>query len=209
MPAYFDITFSYEYSCLNPNFVDQIYTIFFNNGFSFKQAYYDDSITLEEIIEWNQSRLEKKFELGYTQDIKYDYKQVCFTREGYEELRAFWLYSNNEITLTLITPEYDLLNENHSEAGFLFINSKIIPFIELSKEIWKETDVTAIQTALEFDGGVNSLSELLSGKKKPLVHPFAIIKSKIYEEIGDFYSQYISKEGILLINKKLMQVLKI
>ena len=208
MPAYFDITFSYEYSCLQPNFVDQIYSIFFNNGFAFKQAYNEDSITLKEIIEWNQSRLEKKFKLGYTQKAKYDYKQICFTRDGYEELRAFWIYSNNEINLTLITPEYDVLVNGHSEAGFLFSNSKLIPFIELSKEIWRETNVTAIQTALEFDGGVKRLSKLISGKEEPLVHPFAIVKSGVCKELSGIHSQYIQKEGILLIDKKLIQVMK-
>jgi hypothetical protein len=207
MPAYFDITFSYEYSCLHPNFVNQIYSIFFNNGFAFKQANNED-ITLKEIIEWNQSRLEKKFKLGYTQNAKYDYKQVCFTRDGYEELRAFWIYSNNEINLTLITPEYDVFVNDYSEAGFLFRNSKLIPFIELSKEIWSDTNVTAIQTALEFDGGVKRLSKLLSGKEEPLVHPFAIVKSEIYKELSDLDSQYIQKEGILLIDKKLIQVTK-
>jgi len=75
----------------------------------------------------------------------------------------------------------------------------------LSKEIWSETDVTAIQTALEFDGGVISLSNLLLGKEAPSVHPFAIIKSGIYTELSDFNSQSIQNEGILLIDNKLIQ----
>jgi hypothetical protein len=206
LPAYFDVTFSYEYRNLQANFVNQVYFIFFNHGFTFKQEYFEENIILEEIIEWNQSKLEQKFELGFTQNLKHDYKQICFNREGYEHLRAFWSFSNNEISLTFITPEYDVLgNDNFLDENFHFLFYKLEPIIELSKDIWKQTEVTAIQTALESDDGVTGLSELLSGKEKPLVHPFAMIKKDIYVEQHELEIQTIPKDGILLIDKSLIK----
>jgi hypothetical protein len=193
---------------LHKNFVNQVYGIFFSNGFTFKQEYFEENITLEEIIEWNQSKLEKKFELGLTQNFKHDYKQICFTRDGYEHLRAFWSFLNNEISLTFITPEYDVLgNDNFLDGNFHFLFYKLEPIIELSKDIWEQTEVTAIQTSLESDVGVTGLSELLSGKEKPLVHPFALIKKEIYVEQHEheLEIQTIPKDGILLIDKSLIK----
>jgi hypothetical protein len=199
MPAYFELAFSFRYSDLHVNFVKQVYDTIFQNGFLYKDSYLDPGISLDEIIAWNQNKLEKKFKLGLKQTLRQGYHQILLQREGYTELRLFWMYSNEEISLFLITPESDIL-----DANFKFISSKFTPFIELAKVMWDKTDVITIQTALEIDGGVTDLKGIVSSKELPFVRPFAILGKKYYQEMPNIEVHDIFDDGILLFDKTLI-----
>lgn len=206
MPAYFSVEFSFKYEVLYPTFVMDIYNLFFKNGFSFMKSYFDnDNLSIDEIIEWNQRHLQNKFRLGYTQHYNKDYKQILLKHNGYEELRLFWTYFEKEIRLTWIVPESDVLDE---DGHYFFISSKIAPLLEVSKKIWKSTDVSMIQTCLEFDGGAGSLSKLEKGKIKPSVNPFLITDKKmnhIYPIMLEKENYELGRSGVLLIDGKLIK----
>ena len=49
----------------------------------FKSGYWEsDGNSIEEIINWNSKLLTKKFQLGYDEHVKNDYKQVLLKSRG-------------------------------------------------------------------------------------------------------------------------------
>lgn len=205
MPAYFSVEFSFKYEVLFPDFVRDIYTLFFNNGFSFKQSYFDDNnLSIDEIVVWNQKHLQNKFRLGYTQHYNEGYKQILLKHDGYEELRLFWMYFDKEIRLTWIVPEYDVLDE---DEHYIFIPNKIEPLLDVSKKIWESMDVSIIQTCLELDGGAVRLSKIEKGATEPSVNPFVIIDKEIihkyFSATSSMESCEIGRNGVVLIDSRL------
>ena len=99
MPAYFSVEINFKSNIIYPNLVRDVYSTFFTNGFNFKSGYwYGENNSLEEIVDWNQKLLEKGFELGYSQHVKHDYKQILLDTELFEEMRLFWMFSRKQIS---------------------------------------------------------------------------------------------------------------
>jgi hypothetical protein len=183
---YFEVVFSYRYKSIHSNFVKDVYSTIFQNGFPYKKPYYAPRFSLEDVISWNQKKLENKFILGGKQDWeKHDYKQILLEREGYEGLRLFWFYRNDEeIELVLITSESDVLDDNNK-----FIPTKITPFIELSKKLWVETDVNIIE----------AWPEVNASRK-----PFSLMNKNHLQRVQNFKFEDLVKEGIILLDKTLL-----
>ena len=112
MSTYFCITFEYSKSQLTNHTVSDFYNNLINNGLSFKSGYWgSEKNTLEEIISWNQQKLNDDFQLGYTEHYTHDYKQVLFNFYGFSVARLFILnYKKyDHFSFELIIPEDDFL----------------------------------------------------------------------------------------------------
>ena len=205
MPAYFSVEFSFEKSQLYPNFVEDIYASFFNNGFNFQSGYWEaEHDSLDKIIAWNQKLLEKEFKLGFRQHVKHDYKQILLNTRMYEHMRLFWMYVGKEIKLSLIIPEYDLITE---DSNYKFFEDKILPIIELSKSIWNTGLPQLIQSCLELDTGGISIKQLKEGEI-PNINPFCILKSSAVDiiagSLNGMDSGYIENNGVLVLDRSLI-----
>jgi hypothetical protein len=65
-------------------------------------------LTLEEIIEWNQQKLDEDFELGYDQDVSHDYRQILLAGHPFSECRAYIMNGRRSLAFNCIVPESEI-----------------------------------------------------------------------------------------------------
>lgn len=206
MPAYFSIEISFKKDILYSSFVEDVYSVLFQSGFNFKSGYwFGEDMTLEQIIEWNQKHLQNKFSLGYTQHVKYDYKQILLDTDIFSEMRVYWMYSNDRIHLDIIIPESDVLHIEGKHC--FFVENKINPILAASCSIWDTGLVSAIQTCLELDDGID-LEEIEQGHL-PIINPFCIISNDIAKRFefslkSNLTCKYLNKNGVLIVDISLL-----
>ncbi|MCD1259425.1 hypothetical protein B5M42_011325 [Paenibacillus athensensis] len=199
MPPYFSVHYSFPYSIFTPNFVGDMYNTVFRS-FPFRSGYWiSENHTLEEIVNWNTSLLEKKFKLGFDQHVKHDYRQILLYSELYSHLRLFFMYRSNEIELHLIIPENDILLDDE----FLrYDSSKVLPLLDLSLKIWNSFGVNTIQTYHEL-GAPISYKKIMQGQP-PSTAPFSIlpeINNQFKNNLDDKFFVKELNQGMLLFEK--------
>jgi len=189
MPAYLSMNMMFTNKRVKPNFIKSIYQQTLGAGFSFLGEFYWEndepackSSSLEDISNWNQSHLEDR--LQHSHPRKDDgYKQILFQREGYSEIRGFWHDFNRYPAFNIIIPEEDVL---FYDKGVRYIEDKILPFILLAKNLWKNSLVDAIQTELEYDDPPYNYNDIATGNNIRF-RPFAIISKISYEKFPKDY----------------------
>ncbi|MBH5320308.1 hypothetical protein I6N90_21180 [Paenibacillus sp. GSMTC-2017] len=202
MPQYFSVVYSFPYSSVSDQFVNQIYSIIFKH-FPFKSGYWNsENNSLDEITRWNSELLLRKFELGYDQHVMHNYKQILLASKQYEHLRIFWNYHDDEVQLHLIVPEYEILLD---DEGWRFEGEHIIAFISLSVELWENQKLSLIQTHLEMDTA-ESLSNVLNGVV-PLSNPFCIVNDEVFTNLENqleakCYCIKQLKNGVIIIERE-------
>lgn len=181
MPAYFMVEFSFYRTAIHSNFVSDIYQIFFQHGMEFKRGFWHgENMTLNEIIAWNQKRVEAGFEFGLEEDVKLDYRQILLLHPAYSEMRLLLTCSGQEVRLSLLVPESDLII---GDEEYRFIGSKLRPLLELACAVWAGGKPALVQSCLELEGGI-SLKQAEAGRT-PCVDPFAMIAPPLLQEAMD------------------------
>lgn len=201
MPAYFSMVIQRSSNKTSHDYVEQIYSKIVESGYPFKSGFWFHSdATYDEIVKWNQNKLEQGFKLGFTEHGSNDYMQIIFEAPEFSQMRGFWMYNKTDVTFNLLIPEYDILNY---EGGNKVLENKIAPIRAIGIQMWEEGLADAIQTNIEFDCGYYSLNEILCGKNL-MVHPFAIIHRNVVPKFNSSY--FIGKKlesignGGVLIN---------
>jgi hypothetical protein len=120
---------------------------------------------------WNQERLKKNFELGWTQNSRKGYQQFLLLNPFYEHCRVI----TSSKYISVIVPEFEITLPNFRwYEGIESLNiEQIHPLKSLSLRIWKTGLVTSIQTSPEI-GGYTPYKYLLEGNL-PFVCPFAVL----------------------------------
>ena len=192
---YFTISFCFTYEkCKELNFVEKIYTSFFNNNFKYlKPCYEATDWTLGKIINWNQNKLQNKFDLGFDEDISNDYKQIYLSNKNYNEIRLFWIYEKDYIFLNLIVPLEDIFIEHNNIS--CYFKDKIFELINLCKIIFRKHNVELVETLWELDGSEN-LTDIFYKEFYPIFNPFGIVPNYLFNKLDlDFKSKYNLTEG--------------
>lgn len=206
MPAYLSVESLLDKNIIYPNFVKDVYTAFFKMGYKFKSGYWVGAdMRLEQIIEWNQKLLEKRFRLGLKQHVKHDYRQILLETDLYDEIRLFWMYLDCGINLTLLVPESNVIND---VCECKYISEKITPLIDISCSLWETGFITLIQSCTEIEGIGVSVEQVKKGKV-PNTNPFSIVSQGLVEKYLKSLSdkmkvRKIKEDGILLIRPDLL-----
>lgn len=178
MPAYFNLSLQFERKSLYSDFVKDFFEALEQAGMQYLSGYWEaDGNSRNEIIQWNQMKLEKDFQLGFTEHYSHDYKQVLYSFHGYSEVRGFWMNQYPEkgcFTYELIIPEDEVLT--HEGGGVLEKEHEKI-LMELAKRVWEFSYIRSIQTGLEGDDASAGPTEMKQGKA-PKMRPFAILGEK-------------------------------
>lgn len=205
MPPYFSIEFSFPYHALYNTFVGDFYSALFTK-YPYKTSYWNsENNTLDEIITWNQKLLENKFILGYDEHVSNNYKQILLTSNTFSEIRHFWGYRRNEISCSLIIPEFDVLAE---EDTWKFKANLFDQIEDLCKHLWEVSPVNILQSCLELDGGPISTNKVKAGAQ-PSINPISIINQDTFEKIKGLKQTLeitkITRQGIMLVDKGLIE----
>lgn len=203
MPAYFNISLVFERKDIKPDFTKDVHEFLHKAGFIFKSGCFEaDEYSLEEILLWNQKHLENNFSLGFTEHYSHDYKQMYFTFGDFSEVRAFWMNNypeDDEFTLEIIIPEYEILEYDGNEKyGYFYKVKEIQMIINACRILWNNPLLKMIQTGLESSDEVVSLKDIQTGAL-PNIYPFAIIPNELTQNLGkEFCVEKLDFRGILI-----------
>lgn len=181
MPAYVSMNVQFRRKELYPLLVNDFYNVLGRAGLEFQAGCWEAKRdSYETIIAWNQKKLDEDFELGYSQHVRHDYKQILYHNKNFSEIRGFWLnrYPDAEtFCYEIVVPETEILDSGDT---LHFRDDKVDVLFEIAKQIVLFSPVKAIQTMMELDDPA-SLLEIEQGMP-PSARPFAIVDKEVYWE---------------------------
>ena len=127
----------------------------------------DGGLTLEQIIEWNQGKLDKDFILGFHQDVSHDYRQIRLRIEPFSECRLILSNDEHDFSFKCIVPETEITSDN------------IDPLAHACSRVWSTLPVLAIQSYGEIGGPVGA--DAIKKGKPPSATLFAMIDCDVKE----------------------------
>ena len=201
MPAYFSVQFELKKS---KTVMRNFYTALLNSGLAFKSGYMEDeNIPFDEIVKWNQSKLDENFELAFTQSCSDDYKHMLFCFSDFSETRVFVLNEKkaSSFVFILIIPEDDFVEFVRSDDKLTVIrkNEKMELIKHLAKSMWNQLEILAIQTAWEISDCPPSAKKISKGAK-PQIEPFCIISNLSAAQKTGFSYEIVSQKDVLIEN---------
>ena len=206
MPAYVSMTFEYSRLELDYDNMKELLAYIKHAGLEFKGGVNgSEGQTIEEILDYNQKKLEANFVLGSDEDRANDYKQMLFGYEGFSEIRGY--ISNNypadrEYSFTLLFPEEEVI----AERG-VFKTEAVAKMKNISSLLWILPKTRTVQTELETGDGILTEQEIKDGAA-PSVCPLAIVSEKQFGhmEHSAYTDDHIYAGGVLLMPKDIKLV---
>lgn len=199
MPAYFSVSFELNKS--KTAIKDFCYALI-DAGLIFKSGYLEfENDSFDDIVAYNQNKLDHNFQLGYTEPFSHDFKQMLFIFSVFTEARLFVMNDKKSSTFkfNLIIPEDDFVEwtKNNDE----YIAHKKIEKMNLlkavAKTLWNSLEILAIQTAWECSD-CPPRAKYISSKTKPQIEPFCIIKeSSLIDKLALPFEK-VGKNGVLI-----------
>lgn len=198
MPAYFSVTFELNKS---KTAVRDFCTALIDAGFIFKSGFWGfEKDSFEDIIVWNQTKLDENFQLGCAEHHSHDFKQMLFDFADFSEVRLY--ITNDKKTSTfnfhLIIPEKDLVELPRQKEQSPYHKTEKMELLKiLAKHMWKNTEILAIQTEWEYSDSTPKAKNI-SKKIKPQAEPFCIIKnSPIVKKLSLLFEK-VERNGVLI-----------
>lgn len=117
MPAYTTVEFRFAKTS-SAGLVRKVYDAFSSEGLLFSHVLAwgcDPNISLEEVIDWNQGKLDQGFELSRNEDISNNYRQILLSGHPFTECRLFILPQADDIAFHCIISE-DQISELNSDS---------------------------------------------------------------------------------------------
>ncbi|MBP5430838.1 hypothetical protein [Ruminococcus sp.] len=199
MPAYFSMIMEFSRAELDFDNMKELNAyikyagLVFNGGVGHAK---DD--TVEDIIDWNQQKLEEDFELGYDEDSSNDYKQMRFSFGGFSEIRGFIMNEDpirGEYTFNLLIPEDEVVEDSKT-----YKKEAVDKLKELASLLWILPKTRTIQTMLELGEGIVPEMDIKEGAA-PSACPFAIVSEKQFGRMdtADYTAEHINAGGVILI----------
>lgn len=206
MPAYVSMTFEYSRLELDYDNMKELTAYIRHAQLEFKGGVGEyENETLEEIMDYNQKKLEENFVLGSGEDKKNDYKQMRFGYEGFSEIRGY--ISNNypadrEYSFTLLFPEEEVM----AEKG-VYRTEAVAKMKNIASLLWILPKTRTVQTELETGDGILTEQQIKDGAA-PSVCPLAIVCEKQFGQMDTdpYTDDHIYAGGALLMPKDIKLV---
>ncbi|WP_297959237.1 hypothetical protein [uncultured Ruminococcus sp.] len=198
MPAYFSIIMEFSRYELDYDNMKELTAYIRHAGLEFRKgAYSAANDSLEEIMEWNQKKLEADFVLGDSESSENDYKQMIFGCDEFPEIRCFISNNypaDNEYSFTLLIPQEDVHIEDHT-----YKKEAVEKLKSIAGKLWILPKARTVQTELELCGEMVTEQEIKDGAL-PSACPFAIVSEKQFGRMdtAKFTAEHIEYGGVIL-----------
>lgn len=199
MPAYFAINFELNKSKTT---IKDFCNALIDVGLVFKSGYWGfENDFFDDIVAWNQNKLDNNFQLAYTEHHSQDFKQMLFDFSDFSEIRLYITNDENPSTFDfrLLIPEDDLVEWTKSNGEYIPYNhtEKMDLLKEIAKLMWNRLELLAIQTVWECSD-CPPKAKKFSSATKPKVEPFCIIKkSSIVDKLRLPFEE-VGRNGVLI-----------
>ena len=163
MPAYLSVHFEFARIAAD-GLVRRFYNGLARGGAPFKSVLEwgcPPDMPLDEVVEWNQTKLSSGFVLGFTQDVVHDYRQILLDLAPYSHARVFIMLRGSGVGFHLIVPEAEI-----GEFGGA-------PLARLARSLWDSVCPRSIQTSGEIDAPVSH--DALAKGAAPAAELFAFL----------------------------------
>lgn len=206
MPAYFSMIMEFSRAELDFDNMKELIAYIKHAGLEFKGgAYNAENETLEDIMDWNQKKLEEDFELGYDEDSFNDYKQMYFNYGGFSEVRGFIMNEEpirGEYTFTLLIPEEEIVIDAKT-----YKKDAVDKLKAMASKLWILPKTRTMQTELELGGGISPEEDIRDGAL-PSACPFAIVSEKRFGHMdtANYDAEHIEYGGVILTPKDIKLV---
>ncbi len=189
MPPYFSTTFGFARADTD-GLVGRVYSAFTDAGAPFKTVLAwgcDPDLTLAEITEWNQRRLDRGFRLGLTEHVSNDYRQVLLSLASYDEVRLFIGLDKSTVTFDLIVSERDVQRFGQSAIQ------------DCAHRVWDKARPLWIQT--HFENGAAVPERQLRFGLAPSARPFAFLDDSYPVPSSDRHTVVLLQRGVLVLSR--------
>ena len=199
MPTYFSISFELNKS---QTAVKEFCAAVIDAGLVFKSGYWGfENDSFDDIVAWNQNKLDNNFQLGYTEHYSHNFKQMLFDFSDFTEVRLFIMNDKKSSTFEfhLIIPEDDFVEWIKTNDEYIPHNKieKMNLLKAVAKILWNSLEILAIQTAWECSD-CPPKAKHISSKIKPQAEPFCIIKeSALIDKLGLPFEK-VGQNGVLI-----------
>ncbi|MBR0512114.1 MAG: hypothetical protein IJJ81_06060 [Ruminococcus sp.] len=206
MPAYFSLIMEFSRAELDFDNMKELTAYIKHAGLEFRSgAYNAENESMEDIMDWNQKKLEEDFELGYDEDASNDYKQMYFNYGGFSEVRGFIMNEEpirGEYIFTLLIPQ----EEVHVE-GDTYKKEAVEKLKAIASKLWILPKTRTMQTELELGEGITPEMDIKEGAA-PIACPFAIVSEKQFGRMdtADYTAEHIEYGGVILTPKRVKLV---
>ena len=206
MAVYFSLVMEFNRGELDFDNMKELTAYIKHAGLEFRSgANNAENESLEEIMDWNQKKLEEDFELGYDEDASNDYKQMYFNYGGFSEVRGFIMNEDpirREYTFTLLIPQEEVHVEGHT-----YKKEAVEKLKALASKLWILPKTRTVQTELELGEGIVPEMDIKEGAE-PSACPFAIVSEKQFGRMdtADFTAEHIEYGGVILTPKQVKLV---
>ena len=198
VPTYLSISFEYSKQHLTDQTVRDFCDALLAGGATFAGGYWGfENDSYEEIIRWNQAKLQQNFELGCTEHHTHDYKQMLLHFGSFSEVRLFVMNERKQpfFTFELIIPEEDFFSGQDAASGK--VQPERLALAEgLAVRMWEAGGMDCIQAAWESWDDPKAFAAIANGEK-PCCMPFCILPRRVVLSQWRLTCRPIGREGIL------------
>jgi hypothetical protein len=163
MPPYTSITWEFSKKQRH-QLVSRFYTALLDENISFEGVFpwgCEPTMSYDNIVAWNQSKLDSDFRLGFSQDVSHDYRQVILRIVPFSSCRVFIMNFRSKIEFHCIIPEREITTDNCESL------------IKASIRTWTQLPVLAIESFGEIDENVGSVA--IASGELPSASLFALV----------------------------------
>ena len=208
MPTYLSVSFQYSKEKITGQTVRHFCDALLRSGLSFAGGYWEsEGASYDEIVCWNQRKLEQNFELGDAEHYSHDYKQMLFNYMDFSEVRLFIMNERESpyFSFELIIPEKEFfIPTPHTEA----LRLDRLELVEnLAVQLWACETMDCIQAGWELADEAVSYADIAAGKP-PRMCPFCIIPQSILREEWQVEYRRVGRDGICIRDVQGFQEMK-
>ena len=206
MPAYFSVIMEFSRAELDFDNMKELNAYIKHAGLQFKGgAWHAEGMTLDEITDWNQKKLEEDFVLGYDENCENDYKQMELSYGGFSEVRGFIMNEEpvrGEYIFSIIIPEEEVVIDAKT-----YKKEAVDKIKAMASKLWILPKTRTIQTQLELSEGIVNEMDIKSGAA-PAACPFAIVSEKQFGRMdtANYTAEHIEYGGVILTPKDIKLV---
>ena len=206
MPAYFSMIMEFSRAELDFDNMKELLAYIKYAGLEFRGGIrHSENDAAEDIMDWNQKKLEDDFELGYDEDVSNDYKQMLFGCGGFSEMRGFIMNESpirGEYCFNLIVPEDEVANNDDT-----YKKEAVEKLKAIASKLWVLPKTRTVQTELEGGMGITPEMDIREGAA-PSACPFAIVSEKQFGRMdtADYNAEHIEYGGVILTPKDIKLV---
>lgn len=200
MPTYLTVNFQYSKRSLSGQTVREFCDALLRCGMTFAGGYgAAEDNSYDDIVRWNQAKLEQNFELPGDEHYTHDYRQMLFSFEDFSEVRLYILNEREQpfFSFELIVPETDFLTEGEAASAQRLQLRPLALVEDFTVRMWEEGQMDCIQAYWEIGDEPKPFADIVAGIQ-PCCMPFCVLPRHVLRDAWKASCRLVGRNGCLI-----------